>query len=179
MALNDYEHTLSFSLNKRFFKDINKANCFSLNSMNQGESEDGDVYSLLLCSSLPDNVYDCVFDESDVGKVAGTLKSPSQVAGWNTLIIEEEIPDLQLYVEFINEGEAGFIIHIANNSDIQINLGDEEDLVLKGIIIYNTRTNYMLSFSRLSSPIHIKNFITIPIDSDLGGVGVCNAQVNQ
>ena len=60
--ITDTSAIFKFQLNKYFFDDTNKANCFTLNRMYDG----GDVYKILLLEKCPstDAIYNTLLDSS-------------------------------------------------------------------------------------------------------------------
>lgn len=167
------EVTMKFELNENFWWDINNPNKFTLDNIEK------DVWSFLVCSRVPSDIYDITWREKDGitdPNILGTLKLPGDVDDWELLNINENLPEIKLKATPLDNG--GFIISIDNTTDVTIELGDSLNNQVQAILLYNNSTNYMLAFSKLTSPIQTENHIRIPYNGALCGANVCSRFIN-
>lgn len=167
------EVTMKFELNENFWWDINNPNKFTLDNIEK------DVWSFLVCSRVPSDIYDITWRKKDGitdPNILGTLKLPGDVDDWELLNINENLPEIKLKATPLDNG--GFIISIDNTTDVMIELGDSLNNQVQAILLYNNSTNYMLAFSKLTSPIQTENHIRIPYNGALCGANVCSRVIN-
>lgn len=167
------EAEMEFELNRNFWTDINDPNKFTLKNINS------DVWTILVCRSLPTDIYDITYQEKDGisdEALLGTLKLPGEVSGWELLNISENIPQIKLKYTRLNDG--GFVISVDNTVDTMIEIGDSVDNLVQGLLLYNNNTNYMLAYARLSNPIQVQNHIRIPYNGVICGANICSRIVN-
>lgn len=167
------EVEMKFELNENFWTDINDPNKFTLKNISS------DVWTFLVCKTLPTDIYDIMYREKDGvtdEKLLGTLKLPGEVSGWELLNINENIPEIKLKYTKLDNG--GFVISIDNTVDTMIELGDSLDNRVQGLLLYNNNTNYVLGFTKLSNPVVVQNRIRIPYTGVLCGANVCSRFVN-
>lgn len=167
------EVTMKFEINENFWWDINNPNKFTLDNIEK------DVWSFLVCSRVPSDIYDITWREKDGitdPNILGTLKLPGDVDDWELLNINENLPEIKLKATPLDNG--GFIISIDNTTDVMIELGDSLNNQVQAILLYNNSTNYMLAFSKLTSPIQTENHIRIPYNGALCGANVCSRVIN-
>lgn len=155
-------YNFTFRITDRFWKDFNKE--FDINGMNGADS---DTYKILLCSQLPASS-DSYTDEN------GYLIDPNEVSGFEYLDVPE-ITTIYLNATFYG---AGFTITIAGENTINIELNDSNNY-LNGILIVRYDSNdeehegYLLAYARSSQPIAVKDIITVPVDTEIVGLGTC------
>lgn len=167
------EVEMEFNLNKNFWTDINNPNKFTLNNISS------DVYSFLVCSEVPNDIYDITYQTKDGvtdENILGTLKIPGEVSGWSLLNINENLPRIKLKTTILENG--GFVISMDNTVDTMIELGDSVDNRVQGLILYNNSTNYMLAYATLPYTVQVENRIRIPYNGSICGVNVCSRLLN-
>lgn len=168
------EVEMEFKLNKNFWTDINNPSKFTLNNISS------DVYSFLVCSEVPTDIYDITYQTKDGvtnEDVLGTLKLPGEVNNWQLLNINENIPRIKLKTTILQNG--GFVISMDNNVDTMIELGDSVSNRVQGLILYNNNTNYMLAYATLPYAINVENRIRIPYNGAIAGINICSRMLNQ
>lgn len=167
------EAEMEFEINRNFWTDINDPNKFTLKNI------DTDVWTFLVCKSLPTDVYDITYQEKDGitdETVLGTLKLPGEVSGWELLNINENIPQIKLKYTKLNDG--GFVISVDNTVDTMIEIGDSVDNIVQGLLLYNNNTNYVLAFAKLTNPIQVQNRIRVPYNGVICGANICSRIIN-
>lgn len=167
------EVEMEFNLNKNFWTDINNPSKFTLNNISS------DVYSFLVCSEVPNDIYDITYQTKDGvtdENILGTLKIPGEVSGWSLLNINENLPRIKLKTTILENG--GFVISMDNTVDTMIELGDSVDNRVQGLILYNNSTNYMLAYATLPYTVQVENRIRIPYNGSICGVNVCSRMLN-
>lgn len=167
------EVSMMFEVNDNFWWDINNPNKFTLDNIEK------DVWSFLVCSRVPSDIYEITWRESDGvtdPNILGTLKLPGDVEDWELLNINENLPEIKLEAKKLDNG--GFVINIANTTDVMIEIGDSLDNQVQAILLYNNSTNYMLAYSVLGTPIITQNHIRIPYNGSICGANVCSKMVN-
>lgn len=170
------ETTLVFHKSKYFFPRLNRG--FNLTEPNKDYQNGEGNYALVLCSSLPvGGAYSCIREED------GCLDR--SVEGLEVLDISDEYINttngtqqyFNLEVTPINDWDSGFTINLASGtSDIQIHIGDEIQYLV-GVFLIRRSNDFVISFAESNAPIPIKNFVTLPFDSKLLGVGYCSNQL--
>lgn len=167
------EVSMMFEVNENFWWDINNPNKFTLDNIEK------DVWSFLVCSRVPSDIYEITWRKSDGvtdPNILGTLKLPGDVEDWELLNINENLPQIELVAKKLDNG--GFIISINNTTDVMIEIGDSLDNQVQAILLYNNSTNYMLAYSMLSTPIATQNYIRIPYNGAICGANICSKMVN-
>lgn len=175
----DNEATFIFKNTKYFWKFLNKA--FDLSDMNDiflRRANEGD-YTILLAEQVPNDIYDCIdeatgcLDDTADGLVLLDLQDIySNIDG-------AEMPYFKLKCDWIDEGNGGFTISLDSGStSIQIQVGDSQNNYLQGMFLVKRETNsgnenFVMAYATISEPINIRNFINVPFDGSLGGVGYC------
>lgn len=165
-----YETTMSFRRSKYFFKYMNKE--FDLLDINKDFTNEGN-YRLILASHVPSDIYSCIdeYGRLDVDSVDFVELPISDEYTNNDNV---EMPYFNLKVTPIADWEGGFIISLASGtSDIQIKVGDANES-LTGMFLVRRANNFVLSYAYTNSPVNVKNFFTLPFDSELLSVGSCN-----
>ncbi len=176
----DNEATFVFKNTKYFWKFLNKA--FDLSNINDiflERANEGD-YTILLAEQVPNDIYDCIdentgcLDEDADGLVLLDLQDVySNLDG-------VEMPYFKLRSDFIDEGNGGFTLTLDSGStSIQIQIGDAQDIFLQGMFLVKRETkegneNFVMAYATISEPINIRNFINVPFDGLLAGVGYCS-----
>lgn len=163
------EVEMNFELNKNFWTDINNPNKFTLKNI------ESDTYSFLVCSEVPNDIYDITYQTKDGvtdENILGTLKLPGEVNNWELLNINENLPRIKLKTTILQNG--GFVISMDNTVDTMIELGDSVDNRIQGLILYNNNTNYMLAYATLPYTVQVENRIRIPYNGSICGVNVCS-----
>lgn len=139
-------YIFSFKRVSDFFKNMNRNGCFDLLEMDGINMN----YRLVLVSSCPDNVMDCL-------DVDGKL---------NNRVVHVPIDDDGLCSLQYNEGiNNDFTISVAQ-SQINVDVGDG-DVLLKGAFIVDDNTGYVLAYSILNTQIPVSNDTTFPVNGVL------------
>ena len=176
------ETTFVFKKSKYFWKFINKQ--FDLSNMNDifATVNQGD-YAFVLAEQVPVDIYSCIDSET------GCLIDDAD--GLDTLDLTDiysnfggvELPYFKLYCDWIQDGDGGFTISMDSGStDVQIQLGDSQILYLQGIFLVKREAskthdeNFVIAYATIPNPINIRNFINIPFQGLVGGVGYCATQ---
>lgn len=176
------ENTFVFKKSKYFWKFINKQ--FDLSNMNDIYSNinEGD-YTFVLAEQVPTDIYSCIDSET------GCLIEDAD--GLDILDLTDiysnlgnlEMPYFRLYCDWIEDGDGGFTISMDSGStDVQIQLGDSQILYLQGLFLCKreaTKTadeNFVMAYATIPNPINIRNFLNVPFQGLVGGVGYCATQ---
>ena len=75
-----------------------------------------------------------------------------------------------------------FVIVDSGSTDVQIQLGDSQTLYLQGMLLCKREAsmthdeNFVLAYAVIGQPINIRNFINVPFQGMIGGVGYCATQ---
>lgn len=164
---DDYETTLTFRKSKYFWKFVNrqmKIYDASDNGLNDSQ------YSLLFFSSMPENIYDCI-DENTGCLTSGT--GLTQITEGFTNV------SFDLGVRWLDEGENGFALFLDSEENIEILINEGVSFYVKGVILVKNTgsmsgSNYVVAFSRLSTPQKCQNAITLQSYSDFVGHSSCS-----
>ena len=176
------ETTFVFKKSKYFWKFINKQ--FDLTNMNDifSSVNEGD-YTFVLAEQVPVDIYSCI------DSTTGCLIDDAD--GLDTIDLTDiysnletgEMPYFKLYCDWIQDGDGGFTISMDSGStDVQIQLGDSQVLYLQGIFLCKREaskthdTDFVIAYATIPQPINVRNFITIPFQGLVGGVGYCATQ---
>ena len=167
MSEYDYETILTFRKSKYFWKFVNRQ-MLIYDSDNLNDSD----YKLLLFSSMPDNVNDCI-DET-----TGCLTSATGLT---------EITDgftnvsFGLGINWLDEGENGFSLYLDSDENIELEIDDETSFYVKGVILVketgslsSSNENFVVAYARLSTPIKCQNSITLQANSEFVGHNSCS-----
>lgn len=167
MSEYDYETILTFRKSKYFWKFVNRQ-MLIYDSDNLNDSD----YKLLLFSSMPDNVNDCI-DET-----TGCLTSATGLT---------EITDgftnvsFGLGINWLDEGENGFSLYLDSEENIELVIDDETSFYVKGVILVketgslsSSNENFVVAYARLSTPIKCQNSITLQANSEFVGHNSCS-----
>lgn len=175
----DNEVTFVFHNTKYFWKFLNKA--FDLSDMNDIFSKtanEGD-YTILLAEQVPNEIYDCI--DSDTGCLDTSNDSLVllDLQDVYSNLDDGEMPYFNLNCSFIDEGNGGFTITLDSGStSIQIQVGDSQTNYLQGMFLVKRETkdgneNFVMAYATIAQPINIRDFINVPFDGLLAGVGYC------
>lgn len=178
------EYTFIFRKTKHFWRFVNKQ--FDLENMNDIYGDDveeqGD-YTFILCENVPQNIEDAI------DPVTGCLIDDAQ--GLSIIDLQEvysnieadvQMPYFRLRCTPIQEWDGGFTITLDGGAtDIQIQLGDSQVQYLEGIFLVKRETkngdsNFVMAHSRIAQPINVRDFINVPFDGLVMGVGYCAYQ---
>lgn len=177
------DETFIFKKTKWFWKFINKQ--FDLSNMNDiflPATNEGD-YTFILAEQVPTDIYSCIDEDTgcliddanglallDLQDIYSNLSEGGELA---------EMPYFQLKCNWINEGEGGFTIELDSGAtSIQIQVGDSQNNYLQGIFLVKRETskgdeNFIMAYATISSPVKIRDFINVPYNGLLAGVGYC------
>lgn len=181
------EKKFTFYKSKYIWRFLNRQ--FILTNLNDiyGEATDdteGD-YTFILAESVPTDIYDCIDEET------GCLDDT--VNGLNLIDLTDvytdigiEMPYFKMKYNEIDGGEGGFTIELdsGDDSNVQIQIGDAQDIYLQGIfLVKRTATesgndNFVLAYATLPKPIIVRNFINIPYNGMVFGVGYCSRNLS-
>ena len=147
-------------------------------SVNQGD------YTFVLAEQVPNDIYTCI--DSETGCLiedADGLDIIDLTDIYTNIDAVEDLPYFKLYREWIQDGDGGFVITIDSGStDVQIQLGDSQTLYLQGMFLCKREAsqthdeNFVLAYAVIGQPINIRNFINVPFQGMIGGVGYCATQ---
>ena len=175
------ETTFVFRKSRWFWKFVNKQ--FDLDNINDifgDDVEQGGDYTFILCEQIPNDINTCI-DET-----TGCLIEDAQ--GLSIIDLQEvysnieadlPMPNFRLKVTPIQDWDGGFTITLDGGAtDIQIQLGDSQIQYLQGIFLVKRETkngdlNFVMAHSRIASPINVRDFINVPFDGLVMGVGYC------
>lgn len=175
------EETFVFKKTKYFWKFVNKQfDLYDMNDIFFKEVEEGD-YTILLAEQVPANIYSCINEENGcLIEDANGLELLDLQDVYSTLPDGVEVPYFKLYCDLINDGDDGFTISLDKGaSDIQVQVGDSQDIYLQGMFLVKRETklgdiNFVLAYATIPNPIRIREFINIPYDGMVVGVGYCS-----
>lgn len=177
------ETTFVFRKSKYFWKFLNKQ--FDLSNMNDifSNVNQGD-YTIVLAEQVPNDIYTCI--DSTTGCIiedADGLDLIDLTDVYSNIDGVEDLPYFKLYCDWIQDGDGGFTISMDSGStDIQIQLGDSQTIYLQGMFLCKREAsqthdeNFVLAYSVIPIPINIRNFINVPFQALIGGVGYCATQ---
>ena len=175
--------TFIFRKTKYFWQYVNRQ--FKLMDMNdifdKGGFNEGD-YTFVLAEQVPSNIYDCIDEYGCLIEDANELDI-IDLADVYSNISGSEMPYFKLYCDPIQDFEGGFTISMDKGStDVQIQLGDSQTIYLQGIFLCKREAsethaeNFVMAYATISSPINVRNFITVPFQGLVAGVGYCATQ---
>ena len=155
-------YNFTFRITDRFWRDFNRE--FDVNNMT---GANGDTYKVLLCSQLPSDI-------SNVIDSNGYLVDSNNVNGFEYL----DTPELVTVHLNATFPQSGFLISLAGESTINIELNDSNNYLNGILIVRHQQTDeehegYLLAYARSPQPIPVKDVITIPVDTELVGLGNC------
>ncbi len=155
---DDYETSWTFRKPNHFWTLLNKQ--IDLSGLNDSQ------YRLLFFTSIPDDFNDIINSYGCMKDNGYTLVNPNYYDRVN----------FDLKMDLIDNGENGFRLSIDNNNVTDIAI--ETPFYLKAVaLVKNTGTmagnDYVVAYSRLSTPIYCKNSITLPSYCEFVGHASC------
>lgn len=184
------ETTFTFRKSKYFWKFLNRQ--FRLNDPLTEKDEMNDIfssvnegdYTIVLAEQVPNDIYTCI--DSSTGCLiedADGLDIVDLSDIYSNISSVEDLPYFKLYTDWIQDGEGGFTISMNSGStDVQIQLGDSQIIYLQGMFLVKREAsethdeNFVLAYATIPQPINVRNFINIPFQALIGGVGYCSTQ---
>ena len=178
----DNETTFVFKKTKYFWKFLNKQ--FDLSNMNDIFKPNGTGdYTFVLAEQVPNDIYSCI--DSETGCLIDDADGLDilDLTDVYTNLGLSEMPYFQLYCDPIRDFDGGFTININSGStDVQIQLGDSQIIYLQGLFLCKREAsmthdeNFVMAYATIPQPINVRNFINIPFQGLVGGVGYCATQ---
>lgn len=176
----DYEYAFTFRKPKDFWVHLNKQMVIK----DRDTLNDDGLYHLILFSSLPKDPNECIDNN-------GCLKQSA--TGMTKITSGYTDQTFHLGVEWIDNGENGFNLFLdewENNSDptsekvnVEIPIAEETELYVRGIMLCkvtgsDTGTDYVVAFTRESTPVRVFNYLTLMYGSSFVGHQSCNGVNN-
>ena len=176
----DYEYAFTFRKPKDFWVHLNKQMVIK----DRDTLNDDGLYHLILFSSLPKDPNECIDSN-------GCLKQSA--TGMTKITSGYTDQTFHLGVEWIDNGENGFNLFLdewENNSDptsekvnVEIPIAEETELYVRGIMLCkvagsDTGTDYVVAFTRESTPVRVFNYLTLMYGSSFVGHQSCNGVNN-
>ena len=176
----DYEYAFTFRKPKDFWVHLNKQMIIK----DRDTLNDDGLYHLILFSSLPKDPNECIDSN-------GCLKQSA--TGMTKITSGYTDQTFHLGVEWIDNGENGFNLFLdewENNSDptsekvnVEIPIAEETELYVRGIMLCkvtgsDTGTDYVVAFTRESTPVRVFNYLTLMYGSSFVGHQSCNGVNN-
>ena len=176
----DYEYAFTFRKPKDFWVHLNKQMVIK----DRDTLNDDGLYHLILFSSLPKDPNECI-DSNGCHKQSAT--------GMTKITSGYTDQTFHLGVEWIDNGENGFNLFLdewENNSDptsekvnVEIPIAEETELYVRGIMLCkvtgsDTGTDYVVAFTRESTPVRVFNYLTLMYGSSFVGHQSCNGVNN-
>lgn len=156
-------YNFNFKITDRFWLDFNKKfNVANINNEN---------YKLVLLSSMTTDFSSIV---NTTGSNLGYLKDLSGVTGVEVL----EQPTLTTFKLTSQMTGVGFAIMVSQSVDIEFD--DSSNNYVQAILLVKHESNqsanegYVLAWAKASNPIRVKDALTIPLNSEICGVGNCS-----
>ena len=177
------ETTFVFRKSKYFWKFLNKK--FDLDDLNDifRDIENEGDYTFILCEQVPNDINSCIDEETGcLIEDAEGLSIIDLQEVYSNIEADVQLPYFRLKRNWIQDGDGGFTISLDSGAtDIQIQLGDSQIQYLEGIFLVKRETkdgdlNSVMAHSRIAAPIYVRDFINIPFDSLVFGVGYCAYQ---
>lgn len=176
------ETTFVFKKTKYFWKFINKQ--FDLTNMNDifASLNEGD-YTFVLAEQVPTDIYTCI--DSTTGCLINDADGLDilDLSDIYSNIDNAEMPYFKLYCDPIQDFDGGFTLSMNSGStDVQIQLGDSQIIYLQGIFLVKREAsqthhqNFVMAYAIIPQPINVRNFINVPFQGLVGGVGYCATQ---
>ena len=175
------ETTFVFKKNKYFWKFVNRQfklddmnDIFSKTSLNEGD------YTFVLAEQVPTDIYSCM--DSTTGCLIEDADGLDilDLSDVYTNLSNGEMPYFNLTCEYLQGGESGFTINLDSGAtDVQIQLGDSQIIYLQGIFLCKREAsethneNFVMAYATIPQPINVRNFINVPFQSLIMGVGLC------
>lgn len=179
------ETTFVFRKSRYFWKFINKQfDLANLNDIFGDDVEDGGDYTFILCEQVPSDINTCI--DENTGCLISDADGLSIIdlqEVYSNIDADVMLPNFRLKIDWIQDGDGGFTISLDSGAtDIQIQLGDSQIQYLEAIFLVKRETkngdlNFVMAHSRIASPINVRDFINVPFDGLVFGVGYCATQV--
>lgn len=176
------ETTFVFKKSKYFWKFVNRQ--FKLDNMNDifanSGLNEGD-YTFILAEQVPTDIYSCIDEETGcLVENADGLNILDLSDVYTNLTNNTDMPYFRLDCDYLQDGENGFTINLESGStDIQIQLGDSQIIYLQGLFLCKREAseshdeNFVMAYATIPQPINVRNFITVPFQGLVMGVGLC------
>jgi len=176
----DYEYAFTFRKPKDFWVHLNKQMVIK----DRDTLNDDGLYHLILFSSLPKDPNECIDSN-------GCLKQSA--TGMTKITSGYTDQTFHLGVEWIDNGENGFNLFLdewEDNDDptsekvnVEIPIAEETELYVRGIMLCkvtgsDTGTDYVVAFTRESTPVRVFNYLTLMYGSSFVGHQSCNGVNN-
>lgn len=173
----DYEYAFTFRKPKDFWVHLNKQMVIK----DRDTLNDDGLYHLILFSSLPKDPNECIDSN-------GCLKQSA--TGMTKITSGYTDQTFHLGVEWIDNGENGFNLFLdewEDNTDptskkvnVEIPIAEETELYVRGIMLCkvtgsDTGTDYVVAFTRESTPVRVFNYLTLMYGSSFVGHQSCNS----
>lgn len=156
---NDYETSLNFQKFPNFWSKFNKVIDYdALKNVQTG-------YKLIFCSNVPvrEEMGTCIDGDGNLDTTLSTLSI------YDDGIFNTNSINLILVEDFNDETESellGWSIQMSGNSDKEILVDNDDPLSVKCVFLvkHNSSTNkdFVLCYSRLSTPVKVHESITLP-----------------
>ena len=182
MSMANEEYTFVFRKAKHFWRCVNKQ--FDLENMNDvfgdDNTDEGGDYTFILCENVPSNMEDCI--DNTTGCLIRDTQGLSIIdlqEVYSNISADLQVPNFKLKCNPIQDWDGGFTINLDGGAtDIQIQLGDSQMTYLEGIFLVKRETkngdlDFVMAYSRIASPINVRDFINVPFDGLVMGVGYC------
>lgn len=175
----DYETTFTFRKPKDFWVHLNKQMIIK----DRDTLNDDGLYHLILFSSLPKEVNDCIDNN-------GCLKTTA--TGMEKITTGYTDQTFHLGVEWIDDGENGFNLFLdewEDNEDptsekvnVEMQIDEETELYVMGVALCkvtgsDTGNDYVVAYARESTPVRVFNYITLMYGASFVGHQSCNGVV--
>lgn len=172
----DYEYAFTFRKPKDFWVHLNKQMVIK----DRDTLNDDGLYHLILFSSLPKDPNECIDSN-------GCLKQSA--TGMTKITSGYTDQTFHLGVEWIDNGENGFNLFLdewEDNDDptsekvnVEIPIDEETELYVRGVMLCKTTgsdtgTDYVVAFTRESTPVRCFNYISLMYGSSFVGHKSCN-----
>ena len=173
MSAYDYEYPLVFHKSKYFWKFVNRQMIIQdTESLNEGSE-----YKLLLFSTVPENIQDCI--DQTTGCLKSSCIRTSQNTGGSLTPITEGVTNqsFELGIRWIDNGENGFALFA--NEDVEIAIANDTVFYVKAVILVRETgaetddDNFVVAFARPSTALRCQNAITIAEGSEFIGHSSC------
>lgn len=163
MSEYDIETVLTFHKSKYFWKFLNRQMVITdVDTLNDSD------YHLLLFSAMPENFQECINENTGCIDLNSTGLEQ----------ITEGFTDtgFSVDIQWIDDGENGFSIYVAEDTEIPINEG--VSFFVKGVAVVKQGTetgdnNYCIAFARPSTRLKCQNAISLMEGSEFVGHSSC------
>lgn len=178
------ETTFKFYKNPYIWKFLNRQlildnpNDIFMEAMGEGD------YTFVLCESVPTNPVDCI--DSNTGCLIETLDGLSILDLSDVYTdLDIDMPYFKLKRTYLDNG-GGFTLELdsGDDSSVQIQVGDAQNIYLQGIFLCKREAsetgdkNFVVAYATIHSPINVRNFINVPYNGMVLGVGYCGRNLS-